>query len=152
MPEKGEWKAHACDNACLRQLTVRRSASKVIIAGMIGWFRALLLLTAAMSAQNIEVPKVRIFFPENHFEKASMSYALQGRSRDFYYHHFGVSMSSGGSLFEIRAATDRFKALVWAPGCKMMEFDVPVGRTDVELQFVPQLMCAVIFGMTILLE
>jgi hypothetical protein len=44
-------------------------------------------------------------------------------------------MPAGGAYFEIPAPTDRFKALVWTPGCKIREFDVPVEKTDIELQF-----------------
>ena len=102
---------------------------------MVGWLRALLLLVVAMSAQEIQKPKIKIVFPEGHSERASMTYAMHipsGGSNS----HFGMSMPSGDSFFEIRAATDRFKALVWAPGCEMKMFDVPIDKADTELEFV----------------
>jgi hypothetical protein len=103
-----------------------------------------LLLAATLSAQGVQAPKVRIFFSERHFENASITYGLHQPSRNYYYRHFGISMPSAASFFEIPTAdrfksleaTDRFKALVWAPGCQMKEFDVPVEKSDVELQFV----------------
>ncbi len=64
-----------------------------------------------------------------------MTYAMHVCSGGYNY-HFGMSMPFGDSFFEIPAATDRFKALVWAPGCKMQEFDVPVEKVDIELKFV----------------
>jgi hypothetical protein len=54
---------------------------------------------------------------------------------DYYYRHFGVTMPSGQSFFEIPAETDRFKALVWAPGCQMKHFDIAVEKSDIDLQF-----------------
>jgi hypothetical protein len=106
-----------------------------IISAMVGWFRVLVLLVVAMSAQEIQGPKIKILFPEGHCEKASMAYAMHLPGGGYYY-HFGMSMPSGDSSFEIPAATDRFKALVWAPGCKMKEFDVAVEKADLELKFV----------------
>jgi hypothetical protein len=106
-----------------------------MIFGMIRTCLTALLLTLTMVAQDAQGPKVRIFFTEHHYEKASMTYALHQQNRDYYRHVFGTSMPSGSSFFEIQAATDRFKALVWAPGCKMKEFDVPVESSDIELQF-----------------
>jgi hypothetical protein len=93
-----------------------------------------LLLAATMWAQDAQAPKVRILFSEGHLERASMTYGLYQPSGG-YSRHFGVTMPSDASFFEIPAATDRFKALVWAPGCKMKEFDVPVENSDIELEF-----------------
>jgi hypothetical protein len=105
-----------------------------MIFGMIRSCMAALLLMAAISAQNAQVPKVRIFFTEGHFERAAITYGI--RWPDGHYSRtFGTSMPAGASFFEIAAATDRFMALVWAPGCKMKEFDVPVGNSDIELHF-----------------
>src|SRR4029077_16752305 len=44
-------------------------------------------------------------------------------------------MAGWGSSIEIPAPTDRFKALVWAPGCKIEEFDAPIGKSDIELHY-----------------
>jgi hypothetical protein len=68
-----------------------------------------------------------------------MTYALHGPTGGHGY--AGVSGASSASPFEIPAmlqgkAVDRFKAVVWAPGCKMKEFDVAVGTSDINLQFV----------------
>lgn len=99
-----------------------------------------LLLAATIWAQNVQVPKVRIFFTDGDFEKASMTYGLH-EFTDGYYRHYGVSIAPGASFFEIAAVppdghlVDRFKALVWAPGCKMKQFDVTVGISDTDLQF-----------------
>lgn len=102
---------------------------------MVGWLEAFLLLGVAMSAQEIQGPKIKIFFPEGHNERASMTYAMHVPSGGYNY-HFGMSMPSGDLFFEIPAATDRFKALVWAPGCEMKGFDVPIEKADTELKFV----------------
>lgn len=103
-----------------------------------------LLLAVAISAE--DTPKVRILFPE-HFEKASVAYETR-KPDGHYIWHVGVSgadsdpnpykllsMPSGASFFEIPAATGRFKAMVWAPGCRVRVFDVPVESSDVELRF-----------------
>lgn len=87
-------------------------------------------------AQALDPPKVRIHFPEGHVAGAAMTYALHVSEPGHYYTHFGVKMASDRSFFEIPAETDRFKALVWAPGCQMKQFDVAVQRSDIELQFV----------------
>ena len=109
-----------------------------MIFGMIRSCMAALLLTAAMLAQDTTAPKVRIVFPEGvQSKKASMTYRLSGPTGGHGY--FGVSGASrASSPFEVAVTTafDRFRALVWAPGCKMKEFDVAVGTSDIELQFV----------------
>jgi hypothetical protein len=64
-----------------------------------------------------------------------MTYGRYGPTGGHSYS--GVSGASKASPFEIPMDEgDRFRALVWAPGCKMKEFDVAVGTSDVELQFV----------------
>lgn len=111
-----------------------------MIFSMIRSCMAALLLTAAISAQDSHAPKVRIVFPEGvQSKKASMTYGLHGPTGGHSY--VGVSGASGASPFEVAAmvqgkAVDRFRAVVWAPGCKMKEFDVAVGTADIELQFV----------------
>jgi len=94
-----------------------------------------LLLVAAMSDQDGRDLKVRIVFPEGLAEKASMTYlrsdAVQGNGREYV----GVSFHTGDSFVEVPATTERFRALVWAPGCKMKHFDVPVEKSNIELQF-----------------
>jgi hypothetical protein len=52
----------------------------------------------------------------------------------------GVPRASGAPFYEIEAVVNgevanRLKALVWAPGCKMKEFDVSLGTSNVELAF-----------------
>jgi len=108
-----------------------------MIFGMIRNCMVALLLSAAMLAQDAPLPKVRVVFPkEVHSEKASMTYGLHDPTG---WHNHGVSMASSASPFEISVqnkTVDRFKALVWAPGCKMKEFDYAVGTSDIKLQFV----------------
>jgi hypothetical protein len=93
-----------------------------------------LVLTASMLAQVTPAPKMRIVLPEGvRSENVYMRYGLRqpgGRFPDDV-----ARMPAGVSSFEIPAATDRFKALVWAPGCKIKEFDVAVEKSDIELQF-----------------
>lgn len=45
-------------------------------------------------------------------------------------------MHAGHSFVEIPTTTDRFKALVWTPGCQVKQFDVQLASSDIELQFV----------------
>jgi hypothetical protein len=102
---------------------------------MIRPFLLPLLLLGAMSAQDSESLKIRIAFPEGLAEKASMTYlrrdAVPGKGRQ----HFGVTFHTDDSFVEVPATTERFRALVWAPGCKMRHFDVPVEKSDIKLQF-----------------
>jgi hypothetical protein len=85
-------------------------------------------------AQAAPVPKVRIAFPGGvHSEKGYVRYGLR-KPRGTYSSQV-ARMPAGGSSVEIPAPTDRFKALVWVPGCKIKEFDVPVEKSDIELQF-----------------
>jgi hypothetical protein len=80
------------------------------------------------------VRKVRIVLPEGvDPEKVYVRYGLRRPSGT--YSSQVARMPAGGASFEIPAPTDRFKALVWAPGCNIKEFDVPVEKADIELQF-----------------
>lgn len=104
---------------------------------MIRQFMMPLLMMGVISAQSSQVPKIRIYFPDGHSEKTAMTYGLHDPSKDDWdWHLFNrVSVQSGRSFLEIPAETDRFKALVWAPGCQMKHFDVPVEKSDIDLQF-----------------
>jgi hypothetical protein len=105
-----------------------------MIFGMIRSCMVALVLTAAMLGQATPPPKVRILLPEGiHPEKVYVRYGL--RQPTGTYSSQVARMPAGWSSFEIQAPTDRFKALVWAPGCKIKEFDVPVDKSDIELQF-----------------
>jgi hypothetical protein len=105
-----------------------------MILGMIRSCMTALSLAAVMLAQATPVPKVRIAFPGGvRSEKVYVRYGLR-KPRGSYSSQV-ARMPAGASSIEIPAPTDRFKALVWAPGCKMKEFDVPVENSDIELQF-----------------
>jgi hypothetical protein len=105
-----------------------------MIFGMIRSYMVALALTAVMLGQGTPAPKVRIVLPEGvHPEKVYVRYGLR-QPRGTYSSQV-AKMPAGGSSFEIPAPTNRFKALVWAPGCKIKEFDVPVEKSDIELQF-----------------
>jgi hypothetical protein len=94
-----------------------------------------LLLVGAMSAQDGQTLRIGIVFPEGLTEKASMTYlrrdAVPGNGRRY----FGVTFHADHSFVEVPATTERFTALVWAPGCKMKHFDVPVEKSNITLQF-----------------
>ena len=110
------------------------NAIESMILGMIRSCMVALVLTATMLAQGTPAPKVRIVLPEGvHSEKVYVRYGLR-QPRGTYSSQV-ARMPAGGSSFEIPAPTDRFKALVWTPGCKIKEFDVPVEKADIELQF-----------------
>jgi hypothetical protein len=84
-------------------------------------------------------PRVKVVFPEGvPYDKVWVGYGLFGPSGGRRY--FDVPRPSGTPSYEVEAVVDgnavnRFKALVWAPGCKMKEFDVSVGTSNVELAF-----------------
>jgi len=105
-----------------------------MIFGMIRSCMAALSLAAVMLAQAPPAPKVRIAFSGGvHSEKVYVRYGL--RTPRGTYSSQVARMPAGGSSVEIPAPTDRFKALVWVSGCKMKEFDVPVEKSDIDLQF-----------------
>jgi hypothetical protein len=109
---------------------------RLMILGMIRQLVVPLLLVGAMSARDSHDLKVRIVFPEGLTEKASMTYlrrddAVQANSHGYY----GVSFHADHSFVEVPTTTERFTALVWAPGCTMKHFDVPVEKSDITLQF-----------------
>ena len=128
-----------------RCLAIERSGLAHSLQGKCNWeydlamIRACvagLLMTAAMLAQGIPAPapKVRIVLPEGvHSEKVYVRYGL--RQPKGTYPSQVAKMPAGSSSFDISAPTDRFRALVWTPGCKIKEFDVPVEKSDIELQF-----------------
>ena len=94
-----------------------------------------LLMIGTISGQTAQVPKVKITFPKRHRENAAISYGLHDPASNDWELVNRVSMRPGHSVLELPAKTDRFKALLWAPGCQLKRFDVPVGKADVELQF-----------------
>jgi hypothetical protein len=92
------------------------------------------LLAAAMLAQESPAPNVRMVLPVGiRSEKVHMIYGL--RQAGGNYQRQVASMPAGVSFFEIAVRTNRFKALVWAPGCKIKEFDVPVEKANIELYY-----------------
>jgi hypothetical protein len=110
------------------------NAIESMIFGMIRSCMAALSLAAVMLAQVTPVPKVRIAFPGGvQSEKVYVRYGLR-KPRGTYSSQV-ARMPAGGSSVEIPAPTDRFKALIWTPGCKIKEFDVPIEKSDIELQF-----------------
>jgi hypothetical protein len=105
-----------------------------MILGMIRSCAVALLLSAATLAQDSPSPKVRMVLTEGiHPEKVYVRYGL--RKPCGYYSSQVARMPAGVSSLEIPAPTDRFKALVWAPGCNIEEFDAPIGKSDIELRY-----------------
>lgn len=94
-----------------------------------------LLLVSAMSAQDGRTLKVRIAFPDGLSEKASMTYLRHDAVQANSHRYYGVTFHEGHSFVEVPATTERFSALAWAPGCKMKHFDVPIEKSDIDLQF-----------------
>lgn len=105
-----------------------------MIFGMIRSCTVALLLIAAALAQDSPAPKVRIVLTEGiQSEKIYVRYGL--RKPSGYYSSEAARMPAGVLSFEIPAPTDRFKALVWVPGCKIEEFDAPIGKSDIDLRY-----------------
>jgi hypothetical protein len=103
---------------------------------MIRHFAIALLMIGAISGQATKVPKIRIVFPQSYAEKAaSIAYGFHDPANDDWELFNRVSPQSDYSFPEIPARADRLKALVWASGCQMKHFDVPVDKPDLELQF-----------------
>lgn len=102
-------------------------------------------LIGARSAQDGHALRVGIVFPEGLSEKASMTYGLHDAVPAKSHRYLGVSLHAGHAFVEVPATTDRFRALVWAPGCKLKHFDVPVEKSDIELQFACDTLNAVAF-------
>ena len=103
---------------------------------MIRRFMVAFLLIVVMSAQDTQAPRIRIVFREGHFERSSIKYALHDpATRHWRLGGGSASMHADRLSFEIQAETDRFRALVWAPGCKMKHFDPPVEKSNIDLQF-----------------
>lgn len=103
--------------------------------------------TAQRPVQTAQFPQIRIDFGEGvSLEDVWLEYSLSGP--DAQHRDIGLSgpsrdfghIPSGAPFYEIEAsvdgyAVDRFKALVWAPGCKMQQFDIALGTSSVELPF-----------------
>ena len=98
-----------------------------------------------MWAQVSQVPKIRVVFPEGHSEKAWVTYGLHDPARNNWHVNYGASMQAGQTSFEIQAETDRFKAVGWAPGYEMKQFDVTVEKSDVQLWFICDPLNTVLF-------
>lgn len=104
-------------------------------------FAAVMVAQTARSPVESEQlsPSVKIVFAGGvPYNKVWVGYGLFGPSGG--RRSFNVPKPSGSSSYEIEAVVhgntvNRFKALVWAPGCKMKEFDVSVGTSNVELPF-----------------
>lgn len=107
----------------------------IIHDGMILRLVVPMLMVGAISAQDGHDLKVRVVFPEGLTEKASMAYVHRDRIPANSHRHYGVSFHTDHSFVEVPATTERFTALVWAPGCKMKHFDVPVEKSDITLRF-----------------
>ena len=116
-----------------------------MILGMIRKFMLPVMLSGAMWAQVSQVPKIRIVFPEGHSEKAWVTYGLHDPAKNNWHVNYGDSMQEGQTSFEIQAETDRFKAVGWAPGCEMKQFNVTVEKSDVQLQFICDPLNTVLF-------
>jgi hypothetical protein len=112
---------------------------------MIRKFVLPVMLSGAMWAQVSQVPKIRIVFPEGHSEKAWVTYGLHDPAKNNWDVNYGASMQAGHTSFEIQAETDRIKALGWAPGCEVKQFDVAVEKPDVQLQFICDPLKTVLF-------
>jgi hypothetical protein len=105
-----------------------------MIFRMIRSCTAVLFLTAAMLAQDSPAPKVRMVLPEGiPSEKVYVRYGLRQPGGGYSQHV--AKLTAGASSLEISVQTDRFKALVWVPGCKLKQFDVPVEKADIDLPF-----------------
>jgi hypothetical protein len=94
-----------------------------------------LLLVGAMSAQGSQSLRIGILFPEGLTEKASMTYLRRDAVPGNGHRYYGVTFHADHSFVEVPATTERFTALVWAPGCKMKHFDAPVEKSNITLQF-----------------
>ncbi len=97
-----------------------------------------LVLTPWIFAQ-VRTPTIKLMFGEGvPYDRVWVGYGLFGPSGGRRF--FNVPRPTGAPFYEIEAlvdgnAVDRFKALVWAPGCKMKEFDVSIGTSNVVLDF-----------------
>ena len=83
--------------------------------------------------------KIRIAFPEGvHLEKALITYSLLGPNGG---RNFLGRPNANMPSFVIEATldngrVDRFRAVVWVPGCTFKKFDVAVANSNVDLGFV----------------
>jgi hypothetical protein len=94
-----------------------------------------LLLVGAISAQDGQTLRIGIVFPEGLTEKASMTYLRRDAVPGNGHRYYGVTLHADQSFVEVPMTTERFTALVWAPGCKMKHFNVPVEKSNITLQF-----------------
>ena len=100
-----------------------------MMLGMIRQVIVPLLLVGAMSAQGSQSLRIGIVFPESLTEKASMTYLRRDAVPRNGRRYYGVTFRADHSFVEVPGTTERFTALVWAPGCKMKHFDVPVEKS-----------------------
>jgi hypothetical protein len=107
-----------------------------MILGMIRAFIVASLLIGAMSAQTGQPLKVTFRFPEDVSDKAFIAYSRHDAERSNSHIYVGVTVRADHPSVEIPATTQRFRAQMWIPGCKMQRFDVPVEKLDIELRFV----------------
>jgi hypothetical protein len=107
-----------------------------MILGMIRAFIVASLLIGAMSAQTGQPLKVTFRFPEDVSDKAFIAYSRHEAERSNSHIYVGVTVHADHPSVEIPATTQRFRAQMWIPGCKMERFDVPVEKLDIELRFV----------------
>jgi hypothetical protein len=92
------------------------------------------LLIAALSAQGGRPLEITFHLPSGHSEEAFLAYEHHEPGGGQI--HAGASLPPDHPFVEIPAASDRFKAQLWIPGCKMQRFDVPVDKSDITLQLV----------------
>lgn len=102
---------------------------------MIRGFVIPLLLIGAMSAQANQTLKVKILLPERASERVSINYEPHDGKSGTSSRHLNGSLHAGHTVVEVPATTDRFRAIVWVPGCKVKTYDIPVEKSDIELQF-----------------
>jgi len=75
-------------------------------------------------------------FPEGHTERASATYGLHDRETNRWRLAIAAVPGHEGHLsFDVQPGTDHLRALAWAPGCMMKQFDVPIEKSDVEVKF-----------------
>lgn len=117
-------------------------------------WRSALFLAAFLSAQAAQLnpqatrfPHVRIDFANGiPYKQVWLEYGLYGKTGQ----RRGIGLDgpssnfshvpTGSPFWEIEAsvdgrAADSFRAVVWAPGCKMLQFEVPVSSLGVNLSF-----------------
>jgi hypothetical protein len=105
------------------------------------------LVAQTAQSPTVQFPRLKITFGEGvPLKDVWLEYSLSGpgvQRREVGLggpsQHFG-HLPSGAQSYEIEAsvdgyAVDQFKALVWAPGCKMKEFDITLSTSSVVLPY-----------------